>query len=118
MVFASFLPRLPELRNRIDVDLDGLGLLLALGVVGGLAASAVCGPLIARIGTRSTMTRGALGLSATLPVVGFAPNRWVFLAALIGLQFCDLLTDVAMNLRGSQLSARRSVPVMNRLHGL
>ena len=38
--------------------------------------------------------------------------------ALFGLLFFDIFIDVAMNVQGSAISARRHTPVMNRLHGL
>ena len=37
---------------------------------------------------------------------------------LMVLLFFDIFIDVAMNVQGSALSARRHAPVMNRLHGL
>jgi hypothetical protein len=64
------------------------------------------------------MTGGSIGLVCSLPVIGFATTPAVFLGGLVALGFFDVLTDVAMNLQGSWLSARRPVPVMNRLHGL
>ena len=118
MVFASFIPRLPEIRDRIDVDLGRLGLLLTLGSLGGLVGSGLCGPLIERFGTKRVMLSGALGLVAVLPVVGLADEPWIFLFALLAMQLFDVLTDVAMNMQGSWLSSRRAVPVMSRLHGL
>lgn len=118
MIFASFLPRLPEIRDRIGVDLGRLGLLLTLGSLGGLLGSALCGPLIARFGTKRVMTAGALGMVGVLPTIGWTTGTWTFLAALVAMHLFDVLTDVSMNIQGSRLSARRSVPVMNRLHGL
>ena len=115
MVFASFIPRLPEIGNRLDVDLAQLGLLLTLGSVGGLAGSALCGPVIQRIGTKRTMIGGALGLTLSLQIIGFATAPAVFL---VGLMAMHLVTDVSMNLQDSWLSARRSTPVISRLHGL
>ncbi|MEJ7799578.1 MAG: hypothetical protein WKF60_03610 [Ilumatobacter sp.] len=59
-VVASFVPRLPEIRERIGVGLDGLGLLLTIaitiGTVGGLRSPAV----IDRFGTRRTLIVGAI----------------------------------------------------------
>lgn len=118
VIFASFIPRLPEIRDRIAVDLRTLGLLLTVGSVGGLVGSAACGPLIERFGTKRSMVGGALGLIAALPVIGLAEGPLVFLLGLLLLQFFDVVTDVAMNLQASWLSARRAVPVMSRLHGL
>ncbi|MGF1598024.1 MAG: MFS transporter [Acidimicrobiales bacterium] len=118
MVFASFLPRLPEIRTRIDADLRLVGLLLTLGATGGLLGSAVAERVIRRLGTRTAMTGGATALVAVLPIVGLAATPAVFVAALVALHLADVVTDISMNLQASRLSARRSVPVMNRLHGL
>lgn len=118
VVFASFIPRLPEIRDRIGTDLRGLGLLLTLGSLGGLVGSAACGPVIERFGTKRSMIGGALGLIATLPLIGLADGAVVFLIGLALLHLFDVVTDVAMNLQGSWLSARRKVPVISRLHGL
>ncbi len=57
-------------------------------------------------------------LALSLPVVGLAGAPWVLLLGLVGMQAFDVLVDVAMNLQGSWLSARRHTPVMSRLHGL
>ncbi|MGI9616823.1 MAG: MFS transporter [Acidimicrobiales bacterium] len=118
VVIASFVPRFPEIRTRLGIDVDQLGLLLTFGVVGGFAASAACGGLIDRFGTKAVMTTASLGVIVTLPLLGLASSPLGFLAALAALQFFDVLIDVPMNLQGSWLSARRQVPVINRLHGL
>lgn len=118
MVFSSFVPRLPEIRTRLAIDLDEVGLLLTIGSLGGLVASGLCGRLIERLGTRVTMTIGAAGLVLVLPAIGFVDRPVALVAVLLALQFFDVLTDVAMNMQGSWLSARRAMPVMNRLHGL
>ncbi len=118
MVFASFIPRLPEIRDRIEIDLATLGLLLTLGSLGGLAGSAICGPLIQRFGTRRAMIGGAIGLIVTLPLIGLASGPMVFLLGLVILHLFDVVVDVAMNMQASWLSARQPTPVINRLHGL
>ncbi len=118
MVFASFIPRLPEIRDRIDIDLATLGLLLTFGSLGGLAGSAICGPLIRRFGTKRALIGGAMGQIATLPLIGLASGPLALLLGLVSLHLFDVLADVSMNLQASWLSARQSTPVINRLHGL
>lgn len=118
VVFASFIPRLPEIRAHLDIELAELGVLLTMGSLGGLAGSAVCGRLIERLGTKTVMTFGAFGMVMVLPVIGLAGTPLVLLGALMALQLFDVFTDVAMNLQGSWLSGLRTVPVINRLHGL
>lgn len=117
-VFASFLPRLPEIRDRVDLDVGGIGLLMSLAGVAGLAASAGVGPAISRYGTRRVMIGAGVLLASALPFVGLARTPVVLLCGLAAMSGLDVLVDVSMNIQGSWLSARRHAPVMNRLHGL
>ena len=116
--FASFVPRLPEIRERIGVGLDGLGLVMTLGVTVGLIGSLQAPALIERFGTRRTLLWGGALMVAALPVIGLATTPIVLVVGLAAVSAADGLIDVSMNLQGSWLSARRHTPVMNRLHGL
>ncbi len=118
VVFASFIPRLPEIRDRIGADLGTVGIILTLAVFGGLAASSLCSTVISRFGTRQVLIVGASCLIIVLPFIGAASAPWMLWVGLALLQFFDVFVDVAMNMQGSWISARRRVPVMNRLHGL
>ena len=118
VVFASFLPRLPEIRDRVGVDLGRLGLLLTLGTLGGFVGSWLSGPMAERLGTKTMITIGSGGLIVSLPIIGLADTQIVLLLGLVLMHLFDVVTDVGMNLQGSWLSARRHAPVMNRLHGL
>ncbi len=117
-VFASFLPRLPEIRDQVGISVDQVGLLLSIAGFAGLAGSAMVGPAIARFGTRPVILAAGTVVSLALPVVGLARSSAVLLAGLIAILTFDVLVDVGMNMQGSWLSARRHTPVMSRLHGL
>ncbi len=117
-LFASFMPRLPEIRDRVGISITGVGALLSIAGVFGLVGSASAGSLISRFGTRAVLlTAGAL-LSSTLAVIGLSNTPALLLVGLALMMAFDVLVDVAMNMQGSWLSARRHSPVMNRLHGL
>ncbi len=117
-VFASFMPRLPEIRDQIGITVDRVGLLISLAGLSGLVGSLTVGPAISRFGTRRVMSGTAAIIALTLPVIGFARSQAVLLVALAVMMGLDVLVDVAMNMQGSWLSARRHAPVMSRLHGL
>ena len=117
-IFASFIPRLPEIRDRIGVSTDVLGALMTTALLIGLLGSAVSGRLLDRFGTRLSIIGGAALLILTLPFIGFATTPLVFVLALGLMAALDVVVDVSMNLQGSWLSARRHAPIMNRLHGL
>ena len=118
LVVASFVPRLPAIRDRADISTATLGALLAIGSAAGLLGSLAVGRLIERFGTRRVLISGALTLVASLAAVGLATTPLILLLALMGLSSMDVLVDSAMNSQGSWISGRRAVPVMNRLHGL
>ncbi len=115
---ASFIARAPQIRDRIGVGVDGFGLLLTLAALTGLVGSMVAGRIIHAATTRRVLRVGAVGMLATLPVMGAARSPAVWLIGILIYAFVDTLVDISMNLQGSWISARRHAPVMNRLHGL
>lgn len=117
-VYATVIPRLPDIRERVEISIGALGLVLTLGGVASLAGSLLTARVIARFGSRRVMIWGALCSIGFLPVIGISTSPMVLVVALFGLLFFDVFIDVAMNMQGSVLSARRHTPVMNRLHGL
>jgi MFS family permease len=117
-MIASFIARAPQIRDRIGVGVDEFGALLTLAAVAGLAGSALAGRIIDVASTRRVMQVGAVVMVLALPVIGAARSPAVWLAAMAVFLFVDVLVDIAMNLQGSWVSARRRAPVMNRLHGL
>ncbi len=116
--FASYVPRLPEIRDRLGLSLDQLGAILTAGVAIGLLASMWSPRVIEAIGTRRALIAFVLVMLLGLPVVGFSTTWWMLLIGYALMLTADGVVDVAMNLQGSWLSARRHAPVMNRLHGL
>ncbi len=117
-VYATVIPRLPDIRERVDISIGTLGLVLTLGSAASLIGSLLTARVIARFGSRRVMIYGAVCSIGFLPVIGFSTGPVVLVAALFGLLFFDVFIDVAMNVQGSALSVRRHTPVMNRLHGL
>jgi len=117
-LFASFIPRMPEIRDRVGISVAGVGLLMSVAGAFGILASVLVSPAIARFGTRRVLVVTAIALALSLPIVGLATAPMVLLVGLIGMFSLDVPVDVAMNMQGSWLSARRHTPVINRLHGL
>lgn len=117
-VFASFIPRLPEIRDRVGITDATVGLFITIAGGCGLVSSAVVGRLIDRFSSRRVLILGAVLMVLVMPLVGIVEYPAALLAVLVALSMLDVIVDVAMNLQGSWLSARRPIPVMNRLHGL
>jgi fucose permease len=116
--FASFVPRLPEVRDATGITLDRLGLLQSIAAIAGFVGNLSVSLVLERLGSRRTVLVCGTILCCALPLIGFAETQWVLLLGLLVMMSVDVMVDVAMNLQGSWLSARRTTPVMNRLHGL
>jgi MFS family permease len=117
-VYATVIPRLPDIQERVGISIGALGLILTIGSVASLVGTVLTGRVIARLGSRRVMIYGAMCSIGFLPIIGFTTSPVPLAIALFGLLFFDIFIDVAMNMQGSVLSARRHAPVMNRLHGL
>ncbi len=118
VVVASYVPRLPGIRDKLDLDLSTIGTLIAVATGAGLVGSVGAGPAIERFGTKRVMIAGASMLVLALPFVSVVPSAVALLVVLAIIAASDVFTDVAMNVQGSVLSASRRVPVMNRLHAM
>jgi predicted MFS family arabinose efflux permease len=114
--FASWVPRLPEIRQSLGVSDTVLGLTLLGGGVGGLLMSLVSGRIVDRVGSRLATVVTAMILSALLPLVAIAPSPAVLFAALVLIGAFDGLTDVAQNAQALQLQRTVSRSIVNRMH--
>ena len=117
-MFASVLPRLPEVKADLDLSDGQLGLAL-LGVgLGGMAASGVTGWLLPRVGSQRLAVLAMVAVALCVPLVGVAPSRAVLFVVLIGAGVGDALTDVAMNVSGLEVQRRLGRPLMNGMHAV
>lgn len=114
--FASWVPRLPEIRTSLDMSDTVLGLTLVGSGVGGLTMSFLSGVLVDRFGSRAATVITSLVLSFTLPLIAVAPVPAVLFAVLLAIGGFDGLTDVAMNTQALQLQKNVTRSILNRMH--
>ena len=118
MVVGSWLPRLPELRDRLGIDLSALGLTLALGGLGSLIGSSLSGVVVGRFGARRTAVIAGAAVYVVLPLIAVAPVALVLALVLAIIGFIDAQADVGMNAVGVRVEEAVGRSVMTRLHGL
>lgn len=118
MTFASWFPRLPELRDELAVSETALGLTLVGGGIGGLAVSVISGRVVDRVGSRTATVATSIGLSLLLPCVALAPSAPVLFAALLVLGALDGMTDVAMNSQAVDLQLASGRSIISRMHAM
>jgi fucose permease len=115
--YASWVPRLPEIKSALEVTDTQLGLTLIGGVVGSLVMSFAFAPAVHRFGSRRMTMVSSMTLTLLLPLIAAAPSAIVLFGALACLGTVDGFADVAVNSQALQLQRQRSKSIINRLHG-
>ncbi len=113
---ASWVSRLPTLRDQLDTDTAALGFaLLCLGL-GSILVMPMTAPLCNRYGSRAVVVAAAVPSTVLLVSLVLAPNVVALGAALLGLGACYGSWDVAMNIQGSFVERAADRPWMSRYH--
>ena len=117
-VYASWVPRLAEIRERLALSEGELGLALLMVAIGAITAMPVTGGLIARHGSQALTTVTLVLLGIGLPLIGFADGfatlclTFLFYGAAAG------VLDVSMNAQGVAVERGYRRPVMSSFHGM
>jgi fucose permease len=115
--YASWVPRLPQIKTALNLSDTQLGLTLIGGVVGSLVMSFAFAPAVQRFGSRRMTMVSSMALTLMLPLIAFAPSAVTLFAALACLGTVDGFADVSVNSQGLQLQRQRSKSIITRLHG-
>ena len=115
---ATWLARIPQIRDQLRLDPSELGLVLLAVSAGAVLALPLAGPLVARIGSRRTVAGTAVLFGAGLAVVAVGTTVGVapVAAGLFVLGFATGGWDVAMNVQGTFVERALGRSIMPRFH--
>ena len=119
LVFASWVSRLPAVREALDLSTGQLGLLLLCVSVGSVLGLPTSGPLVARFGPSKTVLGGAGLVAAGLLLVSTGVGTSSVPLTGVGLVLTGLGVgswDVAMNVEGADVERRLERTLMPRFH--
>lgn len=117
-VYANWVPRIPEVKDALDLGDLALGTALLGSGLGGLVGSLAAGPLVARYGSRTVTLMSGLALTASIVLPGLARSWLALAAALATIGTIDAVMDVAMNAHGVLVERRYDRPILTSFHGL
>lgn len=119
-VFASWMSRIPAVRDHLDLSPGGLGLLLLSLSIGSLAGLPAAGWLVQQFGARSVVAAGsfvvAAGVALAAVAAQVAGSVPLAAAGLVLMGFGIGTWDVAMNLEGAEVERRLGRTIMPRFH--
>ena len=117
-VYASWVPRIAEIRAGLALSEGELGVALLMLAIGALVAMPATGGLIARHGSRTLTAATVVLLGLALPPIAFAGGfAWLCLAFLFYGAATGAL-DVSMNAQGIAVERAYRRPIMSSLHGM
>lgn len=115
-VLGNWAPRLPAIRDALELDASVLGLALAGVGTGGLLATPLAAVGIRRLGSRRVVLLSATVLCLAFVLPALAGTWWALALALAVLGGADAVMDVAMNAQGVIVEKNRRRSLLNRFH--
>lgn len=118
VLYANLVPRLPEVKDRLDLTNAALGSAIAAMPFGALLAGLLAPVLIQRLGSAAVASFGLVALAAAVAAVPLA-GSWAVLAALFMVAGAlDAIIDVAQNAHGFRVQRLYGRSIVNAFHGL
>lgn len=116
MVFPSWAPRIPDVKEALQLSPGMLGLLLFAAPAGAMIAMPLVGAVCSRFGSARATRWLLIGYTATALCVGLAPDVVSFAVALFVVGAATGGMDVAMNAQGVTVEQTLGRPVLNGFH--
>jgi hypothetical protein len=117
-VVASWLPHIPEVKERLALSDFLLGIALFSMAVGSVLVLPFAGWCAGRFGSDTTTRASALALCLLLPSPVVAPNLLTLILALSLFGAANGMLDVSMNAQAVLIEDRYHRPIFSSLHGL
>src|SRR5215472_9522417 len=117
-VVASWLPHIPEVKERLALGDFLLGVALFSMAVGSVLVLPFAGWSVGRFGSDATTRAAGLALCLLLPAPVMAPNLLMLIVALLLFGAANGILDVSMNAQAVLLEDRYARPILSSLHAL
>ncbi len=114
--FASWVVRIPAVKEKLSLSEGLLGLALLAIAVGALTAMTAVGWLITRFGSRPVVGMTVLLFCLTLPLPALMPNLPLLVAALFVFGASGGALDVSMNSQAVAVEKEYGRPIMSSFH--
>lgn len=115
---ASFIVRLPEVKQTLDISNSTLGLALFIASLGSLACIKLVGKIAAKFGSSPVMILGGIMTAISLPLISILSSLPVFIFTLLIFFISITIMDISMNAHAVNIEHQSDKLIMGRLHGI
>jgi predicted MFS family arabinose efflux permease len=116
LLFATWVSRLPAIRDLLHLTPGGLGLLLLCISAGAVSSLLASGFIVHRLGPARAVLIPAVVMTVSLAVAGSTPPIPVLAVVLVLMGAGTSVWDVAMNVEGAQVERLVGRAIMPRFH--
>ena len=120
LVMATWLSRIPSVRDALDAKTDTMGVLVLGASIGSIVGLTFAGQIVTRLGARRGVQVAAASIALGMVLAGIAVSLgwgfWAIWVFLIALGFGNGLCDVSMNVSGAtaeRLGGRTVMPLFH-----
>lgn len=121
LAFASWVSRLPAIRDALDLSPGNIGVILLCMTLGSFASVSASGLIVLRLGSKRTIRTGSIMVGVGLLAAGFGTTVLASpVATAVGVAIIGLGTgswNTASNVEGAAVERAVGRHIMPRLHG-
>lgn len=117
LAFGSWLPRIPDIQQRLSLGPADLALALLGLPVGILLTLPFAGPLVARIGARMAIRLGFIAYLVAVCLPAFSINIAMLFGALLILGVAISTLELGLNVRADETEKATGSVIMSTCHG-
>lgn len=118
VLYSNLVPRLPEVKDRLDLGNAALGTGIAAMPAGALLAGLFAPALIQRWGSARVASLGLVVLAVAVAGVPLTGGWFPFAAVMLVVGGLDSVVDVAQNAHGFRVQRAYGRSIVNAFHGL
>ncbi len=112
----TYLPRIPEIIEQIDVSFALWGLIIGLAGLGSLIPLLITNRLVGKFGTRPIVRISSLMIVLTTASLGFATNGWMYFAFHAAMMFSMSFFNIAVNAQSVMLQKKVKKVILGKFH--
>lgn len=117
-MYASILPRYPEIKAALGLSDAAYGLAIAALPVGALVSGLAAAALVRRVGSARLAAYGSVVLALAILAVGVSTTPVLFALTLFTVGLVDSVVDVAQNAHGLRVQRGYGRSIINSFHAI
>jgi MFS family permease len=118
LLYASWVARIPEIKEKLALSESKLGVTLLGMSLGAILITPLSGWLLHKMPTGKAVFYSALGACLLMPFIAMAPSMAVLMGVLMIAGTFNSLMDVSMNAAADALEREEKMHIMSTCHGM